>query len=75
MSKVRIKEILAEMQLMSKTVSDKTTTMWVQPRDEAWAYELDFSDDELKLAQELASELHSLMEFRVTFPLFPYEAK
>lgn len=74
MSKARIKEILAEMKLMSKNVSDKTT-MWVQPRDEAWAYELDFSDDGLKLVQELASELHSLMEFRVTFPLFPYEAK
>ena len=43
--------------------------------DEGWSYEFDFSAEEMDLANELTGELDFLMNFRVSFPTFPYEPK
>ncbi len=71
----RINEIIAELKEISEAQSVKTVTMSIAPIDEAWSCEFDFSAEELDLSQDLTSELHVLMDFRVTFPLFPYRPK
>lgn len=71
----RINEILAEMKKLSQAPSEKAVTMWIQPIDEDWSCEFDFSNEEMHLAEELAAELDALMDFRVTFPTFPYRSK
>jgi len=71
----RINEIVAELKKISEPQSEKTVTMWIQPIDEGWACEFDFSDEELDLTHDLTAELNVLMNFRVTFPQFAYRPK
>ena len=68
----RLQQALAELVEISKRETSKTATMWVQPMDEGWSYELHFSSEELAATHALTDEIASLMNFRVTFPLFRY---
>lgn len=71
----RIEEIIAELYIISERQTEKTVTMWIQPIDEGWSCEFDFSNEELNLTNDLTEELNGLMNFRVSFPLFAYKAK
>ena len=71
----KIQDVIDELKRISETQSTKTVTMWIQPMDEGWSYEFDFSAEEMDLANELTGELDFLMNFRVSFPTFPYEPK
>lgn len=71
----RIREIIAEMNEISKRQSEKTCTMCIQPIDEGWSCEFDFSNEELDLTNDLTDELNGLMNFRVSFPVLAYKAK
>lgn len=75
MSEHRIGQVLAELKELSGRRTEKAVTMWVQPIDEGWSCELDLSNEELEIANELAAELSGLMDFKVTFPSFPYRPK
>lgn len=69
----KIKDVIAELSEVSARKSQKKVTMWLQPIDENWFYELHFSSEELALTSNLIDELHHLMEFRLSTPTFPYE--
>lgn len=74
-SKERIRELIAELKKISERQTEKTVTMWIQPLDENWSYELHFSNEERDLTYELLAELNALMKFRISTPVFPYRPK
>ena len=71
----RFKEIIAGLKKLSEIPSTKAVTMWIQPIDDGWSYEFNFSEEEMNAAHELCAELDSLLNFRVTFPTFAYRPK
>ena len=75
MSGSRLAKVIADLTEISERESQKVVTMWIQPVDESWSCELNFSNEELELTNDLVSELHELMEFRVSTPVFPYKAE